>query len=170
MSIHILIHVFFCQSMYWPNNAETVERNHFINIWTSQHFRGCLLVALCLSNMLVYLRDQSAHTIVTMYMLPHWDTSCRSYFLPHPVTVYWHQANQSQCWPYNTRHLTGQPVECQFKCPWYVLTQKNPSEWESKPRSASLEVGALTTRPMRQSGGRQTDRDCHWDPYWEKNK
>ena len=25
--------------------------------------------------------------------------------LPHPVTVYWHWADQSQCWPYNARHL-----------------------------------------------------------------
>ena len=41
------------------------------------------------------------------YVLPHWDTSCRSKFLPHPVTVYWHQADQSQRWPYNARHLAG---------------------------------------------------------------
>ena len=41
------------------------------------------------------------------YVLPHWDRSYRSNFLPHPVTVYWHWADQSQCWPYNTRRLTG---------------------------------------------------------------
>ena len=33
------------------------------------------------------------------YVLPHWDRSCRSNFLPHPVTVYWHRADRSQCWP-----------------------------------------------------------------------
>ena len=41
------------------------------------------------------------------YMLPHWDRSCRSNFLPHTVTVYWHRANQSQRWPYNARRLVG---------------------------------------------------------------
>ena len=41
------------------------------------------------------------------YLLPHWDRSCRSNFPSHPVTVYWHRADQSQCWPYNTRRLAG---------------------------------------------------------------
>ena len=45
--------------------------------------------------MLVYLRDGSAQ----FYALPHWDRSGRSNFLPHPVTVNRHQADQSQCWP-----------------------------------------------------------------------
>ena len=40
-----------------------------------------------------------------LYVLPHWDKSCRSNFLPHPVTVYWHWADQSQHWPYNIRRL-----------------------------------------------------------------
>ena len=29
------------------------------------------------------------------YVLPHWDRSSRSNFLPYPVTVYWHRADQS---------------------------------------------------------------------------
>ena len=41
------------------------------------------------------------------YVLPHWDRRCRSNVLPHPVTVYWHRANQSQCLPYNARRLAG---------------------------------------------------------------
>ena len=41
------------------------------------------------------------------YVLPHWDRSCRSDFLPHPVTVYWHRADQSQRWPSNARRLAG---------------------------------------------------------------
>ena len=41
------------------------------------------------------------------YVLPHWDRSWRSNVLPHPVTVYWHRADQSQCWPYNARRLAG---------------------------------------------------------------
>ena len=40
-------------------------------------------------------------------VLPHWDRSCRSNVLPHPVTVYWRRADQSQCWPYNARRLAG---------------------------------------------------------------
>ena len=48
----------------------------------------CLLVAEHPSNRLVYLRDGSAQ----FYVLPHWDRSCRSNVLPHPVTVYWHLA------------------------------------------------------------------------------
>ena len=41
------------------------------------------------------------------YVLPHWDRSCRPNFPSHPVTVYWHQANQSQHWPYIARRLAG---------------------------------------------------------------
>ena len=41
------------------------------------------------------------------YVLPHWDRSCRPNFPSHPVTVYWHRADQSQCWPYNARRLAG---------------------------------------------------------------
>ena len=89
----------------------------------------CSLVAYCPSNMLVYLRDTSAQTSLRcfvgwllivpatsscisgtdllrqFYVLPHWDRSCRSNFLPYPVTVYWHRTNQSQRWPYNARRL-----------------------------------------------------------------
>ena len=40
-----------------------------------------------------------------VFVLPHWDRNCRSNFPSHPVTVYWHRANQSQHWPYNARRL-----------------------------------------------------------------
>ena len=40
------------------------------------------------------------------YVLLHWNRSCRSNSLPHPVTVYWHRADQSH-WPYNARYLAG---------------------------------------------------------------
>ena len=40
-----------------------------------------------------------------LYVLPHWDRSCRSNLPSHLVTVYWHRANQSQRWPYNARRL-----------------------------------------------------------------
>ena len=39
------------------------------------------------------------------YQLPHWDRSCWSNLLPHPVALNWHWANQPQCWPYDARHL-----------------------------------------------------------------
>ena len=58
------------------------------------------------------------------YVLPHWDRSCRSNFPSHPVTVYWHWADQSQRWPYNARRLAGQPLECQFLSHWYDSTPK----------------------------------------------
>ena len=86
---------------------ESPESTKHVRLWLDQSPRTsfvCLLVALRPSNMPVYLRDGSAQTI---YVLPHWDRSCRSNFLSHPVTVYWHRADQSQCWPYNARRLAG---------------------------------------------------------------
>ena len=41
------------------------------------------------------------------YVLPHWDRSYRSNSPSHPVTVYWHRADQSQHWPDNARRLAG---------------------------------------------------------------
>ena len=41
------------------------------------------------------------------YVLPHWDRSCRPNFPSHPVTEYWHRANQSQHWHYSARRLAG---------------------------------------------------------------
>ena len=41
------------------------------------------------------------------YVQPHWDRSCRPNFPSHPVTVYWHRADQSQRWPYHARRLAG---------------------------------------------------------------
>ena len=83
-------------------------------------------------------------------MLPHWDRSCRSNLPPHPVTFYWHRADQSQNWPYNTRRLAGQPLECQFLSHWYDSTpEKSRRKWDSNPGSSALEADALTTRPTR---------------------
>ena len=48
------------------------------------------------------------------YMLLNWDRSCRSNFPSHPVTVYWHQANQSQHWPYTARRLAGSHWSANF--------------------------------------------------------
>ena len=53
-----------------------------------------------------------------------WDRNCRSNFLSPPVTVYWHQANWSQCWLYNARCLEPQPVGYQCLGHWHDLTWK----------------------------------------------
>ena len=96
--------------------------------------------------MLVYLTDGSAQ----FYVLPHWDRRCRSNFLPHPVTVYWHRVDQSQRWPYNARRLAGQPLECQFSSHWYnLILKKFQHKPDSNPRSSTLEADVLTTRPTR---------------------
>ena len=69
--------------------------------WTSQ---DCLFVGCSIS-------QQHANSGTDLprqfYVLPHWDRSCRSNFLLHPVTVYWYRSNQSQCRPCNARRLTG---------------------------------------------------------------
>ena len=59
-------------------------------------------------------------------ILQYRDINCRSNFLPYPVTVYWHRANQSQHWPCNARPLAGYPLECQCWSHWYDSTWKNP--------------------------------------------
>ena len=46
-----------------------------------------------------------------VYVLPHWDRSGRSNLLSHPVTEYWHWADQSQPWLYNSRGLAREPLE-----------------------------------------------------------
>ena len=55
------------------------------------------------------------------YVLPHWDRSCRSNFPSHPVTVYWHRADQSQRWPYNARRLAVEEKKSWlgWKKSWY---------------------------------------------------
>ena len=77
------------------------------------------------------------------YVLPHSDRSCRSNVLPHPVTVYWHRADQSQRWPYNARRLAGQPLECQFLSHWYDSTPKKI------PAPAGFEPGTFRSRGGR---------------------
>ena len=57
------------------------------------------------------------------------DRSCISNFLSHPVTVYWCQVNQSQCFAYNTRHLAGKSMDCQFLSNGMTRpTKKNPRQ------------------------------------------
>ena len=91
-----------------------------------------------------------------VYVLPHWGRCCRSNVLPHPVTVYWHRADQSQCWPYNARRLAGQPLECQFLSHWYDSTPtKFRRKQDSNLGSSTLEADAL---PRGQRGGSCLER------------
>ena len=92
------------------------------------------------------------------YVLPHWDRSCRSNFPSHPVTVYWHRANQSQHWPYNARRQAGYSHwSANFEVTGMTPTlEKSRRKRESNPGSSALEADALTTGPRRRS---RRDRD-----------
>ena len=81
------------------------------------------------------------------YLPPHWDRSCRSSFSSHPVTVYWHRANQSLHWPYNARR------QCQFFLGhWYDSTPvKSRCKQDSNPGSSARGADVSTTRPTRRS-------------------
>ena len=62
----------------------------------------------CLLNVSVASQCISGMDLLTqLHVLPHWDISYRSNSSSHPVTVYWHRANQSPCWPYNAKRLAG---------------------------------------------------------------
>ena len=65
----------------------------------------------------------------------------RSNFLSYQVTIYWHQANQSQHWTCNARCLTGQALENQLLSHWY--------DW-AWPR--------LSYREQFEEGDEETDR------------
>ena len=97
--------------------------------------------------MLIYLRDRSPLTILHAATLRIWDRSCGSNFPSHPVTVYWHRADQSQHWPYNARVATWVPV---LKSLVWLDPEKSWRKRESNPRSSALKANALTTRPMGQ--------------------
>ena len=80
-------------------------------------------------------------------MLPHWDRSCWSNFLLHPVTVYWHRGDQSQR-EAPGRVATGVPNF--FRSLVWVDPEKSRHKRDSNLGSSALEADALTTRPTRQ--------------------
>ena len=69
-----------------------------------------------------------------LYVLPHWDRSCRSNFLPHPVTVYWHRADQSQHWPGTWQ---GSHWSANFFHRYYSTRKYPKRQSNSAPQSAS---------------------------------
>ena len=118
---------------------------------SSQGFFVCLLLNIsatckCLSE---------TDLLRQFYVLPHWDRSCRSNSPSHPLTVYWHPANQSQHWPYNTRRLAGKPLECHiFKSLVWLDPRKILSQ-------AGFEPGIFRSRGGRLNHTRLT-RWCHF--------
>ena len=74
-----------------PDSCRVLLSACLCNRWLFLLFVDCLLnipaTCYCISG-----TDLLGH----LDMLPHWDRNCRSNFLPHPVTVYWHWANQSR--------------------------------------------------------------------------
>ena len=86
---------------------------------------GGVFVGCHPSNLLLYLKDGHAQTIVRVAT---WDGSCRSILLSHLVTVYWRRTSQSQLWLYNARRLAGQALDYQFLGHWYDSTKKNKNK------------------------------------------
>ena len=120
-----------------------------LTIWVLD-LRGCCCWLLNVSATCECISGMDLHR--QFYVLPHWDRSCRSNFPSHPVTVYWHRVDQSQHWPYNTRHLAGLPLECQCLNHRYDSTpKKSQRKWDSNPGPSTLEADAL---PLGQPGGR----------------
>ena len=66
----------------------------------------CFLVAWCLSGMQWVYRSRIHFG--QLFVLPHWDRSCKSHLLSHQVTLYWHRASQSQHWRFCRSILTQQ--------------------------------------------------------------
>ena len=79
--------------------------------------------------------------------------SCRSNFPSHPVTVYWHRANQSPSTdPILPGAWQGGHWSANFLSYWYDSTpEKSRCKQDSNPGSSALEADALTTMPTRQS-------------------
>ena len=85
-------------------------RSPRVGLWQTklvQHTEFVCWLAGCLTSQLQASVSQGRICSDNFTCCPHWDTSCRSNVLPHPVTVYWHRADQSQRWPYNARRLAG---------------------------------------------------------------
>ena len=102
------------------------------------------------------------------YVLPHWDRSCRSNFLPHPVTVYKHRADQSQHRPYNYRLAPGRvaTVVPIFKSMIWLDPKKSRHKRDSNPGSSAPEVDALTTRPARWLAGQPLEHNIEVTVLW----
>ena len=88
-----------------------------------------------------------------LYVLPHWDRSCRSNFPSHPVTAYWCWANQYQHWvidPIMPGAWQGIHRSANFEVTGMTQPAKIPAQTGFEPRgSSTLKADTLTTRPLR---------------------
>ena len=78
----------------------------------SDQSSGCSFVGLLLNVPETCLGISGTNLLRHIYVLPHWDISCRSNFLPRHVTDDSHLANQFHRWPYNARCLAGYNARC----------------------------------------------------------
>ena len=95
-------HLYHIYTQYKANHIHILYKVYFNSAYLTAINAVCLFVG-CLTSQCISGTD----LLRQFYVLPHWDRSCRSNFPSHPVTVYRHRADQSQCWPYNARHLAG---------------------------------------------------------------
>ena len=95
----------------------------------------------------VFLCISGTDVFKQLYVLPHWERSCRWTFLSHPVTVYRQRANQSKRLPFNTRHQ--QPLEYQFLTHRYDSTRTK----DSRRKRDSNPAPETDASPLGQRGG-----------------
>ena len=90
-----------CLLQWWEADTGPLQRQLLFMRW------GIVVVGWLLNVPATCECISGTDLLRQFYVLPHWDTSYRSNFPSHPVTVYWDRADQSQRWPYNTRRLAG---------------------------------------------------------------
>ena len=141
VKVRILCNQICCHTSRWwvlasgfPSYLSTVVVGHCFTVYSAEwdeinnDSRKETIVVVCwlLNVPAVCLCISGTDLLRQLHKLPHRDRSCRLNFLPHPVTVYWHKASQSQRWPYNARRLARQPLECHCLSHWYDSTPENP--------------------------------------------
>ena len=80
-------------------NKVGVDMTHHKKTIRKYHKQGpgleCLFVGWLLNIPATCQCISGTDLLRQFYVLPHWYRSCRSNFLPYPVTVHWHRADQS---------------------------------------------------------------------------
>ena len=92
--------------VWWSENCISVAKFR-PESFTAKKMKSSLLVGWLLNVPATCECIAGTDLLRQVYVLPHWDRSCRPNFPSHPVTVYWHRTDQSQQWPYNARRLAG---------------------------------------------------------------
>ena len=100
-----------------------------------------------------------------LYVLPHWDRSCRSNLLSHLGIIYCHWANKSLYGPYNIQHWQGRHWSINFQDMGMTRQGKSPT-WEAgfAPRSAAFTADTLPPgQHSSQQGTNQPDFPRRFD-------